>query len=61
LAAAIDYARSEGAKVIEAYPVDGERASVVDYFTGTIGMFAEHGFVEVIRRNDTRPIVRLTV
>jgi GNAT superfamily N-acetyltransferase len=61
LAAAIDYARSEGAQVIEAYPVDGERASVVDYFTGTIGMFAEHGFVEIIRRNDTRPIVRLTV
>jgi GNAT superfamily N-acetyltransferase len=61
LAAAIAYARNEGAQVIEAYPVDGERASVVDYFTGTIGMFAEHGFVEVIRRNDTRPIVRLTV
>lgn len=61
LAAAIDYALSEGAQVIEAYPVDGERASVVDYFTGTIGMFAEHGFVEIIRRNDTRPIVRLTV
>jgi len=61
LAAAIDYARSEGAQVIEAYPVDGERTSVVDYFTGTIGMFAEHGFVEIIRRNDTRPIVRLTV
>jgi hypothetical protein len=46
--------------VAEAYPVDGERASVVDYFTGTLGMFSEHGFVEVIRRNDTRPIVRLT-
>jgi hypothetical protein len=24
-------------------------------------MFDEHGFVEVIRRNDSRPIVRLTV
>lgn len=61
LAAAIDFARSEGASVIEAYPVDGERSSAVDYFTGTLGMFDEHGFVEVIRRNDTRPIVRLTV
>jgi hypothetical protein len=47
--------------VIEAYPVDGVRASVVDYFTGTMGMFEQHGFVEIIRRNDTRPIVRLTV
>ena len=61
LAAAIEYARSNDAEIIEAYPVDGTRESVVDYFTGTLGMFREHGFVEVIRRNDTRPIVRLTV
>jgi GNAT superfamily N-acetyltransferase len=61
LAAAIDYARSQGAHVVEAYPVDGERSSVVDYFTGTMGMFAEHGFTELIRRNDSRPIVRLTL
>jgi len=61
LAAAIQYARDSGARMIEAYPVDGERASTVDYFTGTLGMFSEHGFVEIIRRNDTRPIVRLTV
>ena len=61
LDAAIDYAKAHGAEVIEAYPVDGARASVVDYFTGTQSMFEEHGFVEIIRRNDTRPIVRLTV
>ncbi len=61
LAAAIEYAKSKGAEVIEAYPVDGERSSAVDYFTGTLGMFGEHGFVEIIRRNETRPIVRLTV
>lgn len=61
LAAAITYAKDQGANVIEAYPVDGARESVVDYFTGTLGMFDEHGFVEIIRRNDTRPIVRLTV
>lgn len=61
LSAAIEYAKEQGADVIEAYPVDGRRESVVDYFTGTLGMFSEHGFVEIIRRNDTRPIVRLTV
>lgn len=61
LAAAIEYARSRGAEIIEAYPVDGHRESTVDYFTGTLAMFAEHGFVEMLRRNDTRPIVRLTV
>jgi GNAT superfamily N-acetyltransferase len=61
LEAAIAYACEQGAEVIEAYPVDGERQSVVDYFTGTLGMFAERGFVEVVRRNDTRPIVRVTL
>lgn len=58
---AIEFAKSNGAEVIEAYPVDGARESAVDYFTGTRGMFDEHGFVEILRRNDTRPIVRLTV
>lgn len=61
LSAAIDYAVHSGASVIEAYPVDGERSSAVDYFTGTLGMFARRGFVEVTRRNDTRPIVRLRI
>jgi GNAT superfamily N-acetyltransferase len=61
LSAAIEYAMAEGAEVLEAYPVDGHRESVVDYFTGTLGMFAEHGFVEMIRRNETRPLVRLTI
>lgn len=61
LAAAIAYATDQGAEVIEAYPVDGRRESIVDYFTGTLAMFSDHGFVEIVRRNDTRPIVRLTV
>lgn len=61
LTAAIEYAKAQGATVIEAYPVDGVRQSAVDYFTGVLPMFAEKGFVEVLRRNDTRPIVRLTV
>jgi GNAT superfamily N-acetyltransferase len=61
LDAAVAYAVAQGAQVIEAYPVDGERASVVDYYTGTLGMFSEHGFTELIRRNDTRPIVRLSL
>ncbi|HEX2153800.1 MAG TPA: GNAT family N-acetyltransferase [Acidimicrobiia bacterium] len=59
LSAAIEFARENGARVIEAYPVDGDRASVVDYFTGTMAMFRDEGFVELTRRNETRPIVRL--
>jgi GNAT superfamily N-acetyltransferase len=61
LAGAIEYAKHEGAQVVEAYPVDGPRSSSVDYFTGTLSMFAQHGFVELVRRNDSRPIVRLEV
>ncbi|HLF59725.1 MAG TPA: GNAT family N-acetyltransferase [Acidimicrobiia bacterium] len=59
LAAAMGFARDEGGRLVEGYPVDGERASAVDYFTGTLGMFQEEGFVEIVRRNPTRPIVRL--
>jgi GNAT superfamily N-acetyltransferase len=61
LAAAIEFAQHQGAEVIEAYPVDGPRSSSVDYFTGTLSMFDQHGFVELIRRKDSRPIVRLEV
>lgn len=61
LSAAIEYTRARGAEIIEAYPVDGPRSSAVDYYTGTLAMFAEHGFVELTRRNETRPIVRLTL
>jgi GNAT superfamily N-acetyltransferase len=59
LAAAIEFAKDESAASIEAYPVDGPRSSTVDYFTGVLSMFEQHGFVEVARRNETRPIVRL--
>jgi GNAT superfamily N-acetyltransferase len=59
LTAAKAFAKSEGAFLVEGYPVDGERASVVDYFTGTFGMFQEEGFVEILRRDPTRPIVRI--
>lgn len=58
LDAALAFAAHQGAAVIEGYPVDGDRTSVVDYFTGTLGMFSRRGFEEVARRNETRPIVR---
>jgi len=39
--------------------LDGARSTAVDYFTGTMSMFTRAGFVEILRRNDTRSIVRL--
>lgn len=61
LSAAVAFARHEGARVIEAYPVDGYRSGPGDLYTGTWTMFKPLGFVEVARRNDSRPIVRLAV
>lgn len=58
---AIEYAKSQGAEVIEAYPFDAPTQSAVNYYTGTMAMFDRHGFVELLRRKDTRPIVRLTI
>ncbi|MGI8518174.1 MAG: GNAT family N-acetyltransferase [Acidimicrobiia bacterium] len=59
LAAAVGYARTHGAEMIEAYPIDvSGRRSSGDIFTGTLSMFAEAGFREVARRGG-RPIVRL--
>jgi len=61
LTAAKAFARNQGAHLVEGYPVDGERTSAVDYFTGTLGMFQEEGFVEILRRNPTRPVVRVQI
>jgi GNAT superfamily N-acetyltransferase len=56
---AVEYARSQGATVIEGYPFDAPTTSPVNLYTGTAEMFASHDFVEVARRRSHRPIVRL--
>lgn len=63
LAAAADYARSKGAKILEGYPVDpkGDKKPDVFVYTGLLPTFEKAGFVEVLRRSDTRPIMRLTL
>jgi GNAT superfamily N-acetyltransferase len=61
LAAAADYARSQGAAAVEGYPIDtgGERVSSADLFTGALEMFERAGFREVRRRSPKRPVFRL--
>jgi GNAT superfamily N-acetyltransferase len=46
LAAAVDYAREHGARVVEGFPVDtgGERMPSAGAYTGTRGMFERNGF-----------------
>jgi GNAT superfamily N-acetyltransferase len=59
LRAAVDYARSRGALLLEGYPVDrDERGHPDDMFFGARSMFDRAGFREVARRRPTRPVVR---
>lgn len=63
LAAAIDHAAANGAKVIEGYPVDvgSGRKPSSELYHGTASMFRRAGFEEVARRSPTRPLMRLRV
>jgi GNAT superfamily N-acetyltransferase len=60
LRAAADYARSQGAKILEGYPVEPKDGKTPDVFayTGLASAFREAGFVEVARRSATRPLMR---
>ena len=59
LKAAVDYARSCGARLVEAYPVDeDQRSHPDDMFFGAKSMYDRAGFREVARRKPNRPVVR---
>jgi hypothetical protein len=58
--AAVAYARSEGAKTLEAYPHDLKENSVDAFvWTGLLRTFRGLGFREVGRRSPERPIIRV--
>jgi len=63
LKAAAAFAASEGAQVIEGYPVEPSLPRMPDAFawTGLPSAFRKAGFVEVARRSPSRPIMRKTV
>ena len=56
LAAAIKHARTHGAKVVEAYPVDEDSPSY--RFMGLVNMFEEAGFREVGREGSRRHVMQ---
>ena len=61
LSAAVDYVRKQGGRIVEGYPVEpkkGWRSPDPFVYTGLASAFRRAGFVEVIRRSDTRPIMR---
>lgn len=63
LEAAIDYARQQGAAILEGYPVEPKEGRTADVFayTGLASAFKQAGFVEVMRRSPTRPIMRFII
>ncbi len=63
LRAAVRYAKKQGARIIEGYPVEPRKARVPDAFAwvGTAAAFTQAGFEEVLRRSPTRPIMRYLV
>ena len=60
LNAAVAFAFSQGAKVIEGYPVNPKSGKLADVFawTGIVATFQRTGFKEVERRSAGRPIMR---
>ena len=59
LRAAVDYARSQGARLLEAYPVDAVEPRDPDLmFFGAKSMYDRAGFREVARRRPSRPVMR---
>ena len=63
LKAAIEYARKHGAGIVEGYPVEPKKDDVAPVFayTGIASAFDKAGFKEVLRRSETRPIMRYTI
>ena len=57
------YVKSQGGKIIEGYPIEPREDKMPDAFAwvGLSGAFRKAGFKEVVRRSETRPIMRFTV
>lgn len=62
LRAAVAYARTQGARIVEGYPVDPPKA-LPDVFvwTGLASAFRQAGFTEAARRSNQRPVMRCLV
>lgn len=60
LEGAVKYARQQGARIVEGYPIVPRKDEVPDMYAwrGLESMFLAAGFTEVARRKPGRPIVR---
>jgi len=59
LTAGLDFARGQGVRLVEAYPVDKPQRSHDDFmFFGSRSLYERAGFTEVVRRSPTRVVMR---
>jgi GNAT superfamily N-acetyltransferase len=63
LNAAKKYVKNNGGKILEGYPVEPKAAKSPDVFVwiGLASAFRKAGFKEIIRRSETRPIMRFSI
>jgi len=63
LESAVEYARKNGAKIVEGYPVEPKKGRWPDAFawTGVASAFKKAGFKEVHRGSPSRPIMRYSI
>ena len=63
LKAAIEHVKKRGGKILEGYPVEPKKGYTPDPFayTGLASAFRKAGFVEVLHRSETRPIMRYVI
>jgi len=63
LEAAVDYVREQGGTVLEGYPIEPKKETVpaIYAYPGLASAFRRVGFREVVRRSDTRPIMRFSL
>jgi GNAT superfamily N-acetyltransferase len=63
LSAAVDYVKGQGGEMVEGYPVEPKEGWTPDPFayTGLASASRKVGFVEALRRSETRPIMRYAI
>ncbi len=63
LNAAVKYAKKHHARILEGYPVEPKKVPMPAAFawTGLATAFRKTGFTEVLRRSETRPIMRYEI
>lgn len=62
VAAGLDFARENGARLVEASPMDcAKQSRSIGLFVGSTSVFQKAGFVEITRAKPGRPLMRYTL